>query len=110
MRGCQSTFGRHGTGTLFAVLEVATASVHTRTTTQKPRVEFLEFMDQVVADLPPDRDIHVILDNLKHSQVQRSLARVASECDLPLYADLGQLAEYGGSLVWHLHALRIARC
>ena len=64
MRGCQSTFGRHGTGTLFAVLEVATASVHTRTTTQKPRVEFLEFMDQVVADLSPDRDIHVILDNL----------------------------------------------
>ena len=63
VRGLKSTYKRHGTVNLFAALEVATGAVHGRMTALKRRVEFLEFMDQVVADLPPGRDIHVILDN-----------------------------------------------
>lgn len=63
VRGFKSTYKRHGTLNLFAALEVATGSVHTQTTGQKRRLEFLEFMDRVVADLPPGKEIHVILDN-----------------------------------------------
>jgi transposase len=65
VRGLKSTYKRHGTLNLFAALEVATGAIHTQTTARKRRVEFLAFMDQLVADLPgrPGREIHVILDN-----------------------------------------------
>jgi transposase len=61
--GFKSTYKRHGTLNLFAALEVATGAIHTQTTQQKRRVEFLAFMDQVLAELPDDKEIHVILDN-----------------------------------------------
>jgi len=63
VRGYKSTYKRHGTLNLFAALQVATGAIHARLTTQKRRVEFLEFMDQVVSELPVDAEIHVILDN-----------------------------------------------
>jgi len=65
VRGLKSTYKRHGTLNLFAALEVATGAIHTQTTTRKRRVEFLAFMDQLLADLPvlPGRELHVILDN-----------------------------------------------
>jgi transposase len=63
VRDYKSTYKRHGTLNLFAALEVATGAIHGQSTTLKRRLEFLEFMDQVVADLPADREIHVILDN-----------------------------------------------
>jgi len=65
VRGLKSTYKRHGTVNLFAALEVATGAIHTQTTTRKRRVEFLAFMDQLLAELPlvPGREIHVILDN-----------------------------------------------
>lgn len=63
VRGFKSTYKRHGTLNLFAALEVATGAIHTQTTKLKRRVEFLEFMDKVMADLPPDTEAHVILDN-----------------------------------------------
>jgi transposase len=63
VHGFKSTYKRHGTLNLFAALEVATGAIHTQTTQQKRRPEFLAFMDQVVAGLPDDKAIHVILDN-----------------------------------------------
>ena len=63
VRGWKSTYRRHGTLNLFAALQVATGSVQTETTKRKRRVEFIDFMDHVVADIPEDREIHVILDN-----------------------------------------------
>lgn len=63
VRGFKSTYKRHGTLNLFAALEVATGTVHTQTTAQKRRIEFLEFMDRVVEGLPAGKDLHVILDN-----------------------------------------------
>jgi transposase len=63
VRGLKSTYKRHGTLNLFAALEVATGAIHTQTTQRKRRVEFLEFMDGVLSELPTDREIHVILDN-----------------------------------------------
>jgi len=63
VHGFKSTYKRHGTLNLFAALEVATGAIHTQTTHQKRRTEFLTFMDQVVTGLPNDKEIHVILDN-----------------------------------------------
>jgi transposase len=63
VRGCKSTYKRHGTLNLFAALQVATGEIKTSKTTLKRREEFLQFMDQIVADAPPDRELHVILDN-----------------------------------------------
>ena len=63
VRGFKSTYKRHGTLNLFAALEVATGAIHGKTTRQKKRVDLLAFMDEVVAELPADREIHVILDN-----------------------------------------------
>jgi len=65
VRGFKSTYRRHGTLNLFAALEVATGAIHTETTKLKRRVEFLEFMDRVMAELLTDKEVHVILDNYR---------------------------------------------
>ena len=63
VRGFKSTYKRHGTLNLFAALEVATGAIRTEMTQKKRRLEFLEFMNQVLGDLPQGKEIHVILDN-----------------------------------------------
>ncbi len=63
VRGLKSTYRRNGTLNLFAALNVATGEVRTKTTTTKKRPDFQAFMDEVVRDVPADREIHVILDN-----------------------------------------------
>jgi transposase len=63
VRGLKSTYRRNGTLNLFAALNVATGEVIRKTTKTKTRVDFQAFMNEVVADLPPDQEIHVILDN-----------------------------------------------
>lgn len=63
VRGVAHEYKRHGTTTLFAALNVMTSKVLTKHTTRRRRVEFLSFMNEVVAE-NPDREIHVILDNL----------------------------------------------
>jgi len=63
VRGLKSTYKRHGTLNLFAALEVATGHVKTAITQQKRREDFLQFMDQVVAEAPAHQELHVILDN-----------------------------------------------
>ena len=56
-------YKRHGTTTLFAVLNVATGEIQARHTNRRRRIEFLAFMNQVIAQ-HSGREIHVILDNL----------------------------------------------
>ena len=63
VRALQSTYQRHGTLNLFAALEVASGHVYTQTTEQKKREDFRAFLDAVLADLPGDKEIHVIVDN-----------------------------------------------
>jgi len=64
VRGIKSTYKRHGTVNLFAALEVATGVIRGKTTQTKKRVDFQAFMDDIVAEQPENRQIHVILDNL----------------------------------------------
>lgn len=59
----QSTYKRHGTLNLFAALQVATGQVQRAFTQLKRREQFLQFMDQVVAETAAAQELHVILDN-----------------------------------------------
>ena len=62
-RGLKSRYRRHGVLNLFAALEAATGAIRTQTTQHKHRFEFTTFIDQVLAGLSADREIHVIFDN-----------------------------------------------
>jgi transposase len=61
----KSTYKRNGTRNLFAALEVATGTIHGKTTQAKKRVDFISFMDDVLNELQASETIeyHVILDN-----------------------------------------------
>ena len=62
--GFSHEYLRHGTTTLFAALNVLTGKVAAaRHTKRRRRIEFLEFMNEIVR-LHPDQEIHVILDSL----------------------------------------------
>jgi transposase len=63
VRGLKSTYKRHGTLNLFAALDIATGLIQSKTTVTKKRPDFQEFLDEVVADVPIDREVHIILDN-----------------------------------------------
>jgi transposase len=63
LTGHSHNYKRNGTSTLFAAFEVATGKVKTAHKKRRRRIEFLEFMNQIVAAYP-DTAIHVILDNL----------------------------------------------
>jgi transposase len=63
VRAMKSTYKRNGTLNLFAALEIASGQVYAQTTEQKKREDFRRFLDAVIAELPTDKDIHVILDN-----------------------------------------------
>ena len=60
----KSTYQRQGTLHLFAALEVGTGQVPNQFTASKKREEFGSFLEGVLADQPPDREIHVIVDKL----------------------------------------------
>jgi len=64
LRGFSHEYKRHGTTTLFAALEVATGMVRVGHYLRRRRREFLDFMNQIVAQYPY-QELHVILDNLK---------------------------------------------
>ena len=63
VNGFSHCYKRHGTTTLFAALDVATGQVRTGHYRRRRRREFLDFMNELVA-AHPDREIHVVLDNL----------------------------------------------
>jgi transposase len=70
LHGQAHEYQRHGNSTLFTALNVATGQVKARHTRRRRRVEFLAFMNAVVADYP-DQEIHVVLDNLKTHKPKR---------------------------------------
>jgi integrase len=75
LTGFQHDYTRHGTTTLFAALEVATGLVKGDHYKRLRRVEFLDFMNGIVAG-HPDRQIHVILDNLNTHKPKGRASRV----------------------------------
>jgi transposase len=63
LTGVSHCYKRHGTTTLFAALDVITGKVKAGHYSRRRRREFLGFMNEIVAE-NPDREIHVVLDNL----------------------------------------------
>src|SRR4051794_32944706 len=76
VRALKSTYKRHGTLNLFAALEVGTGQVQTKITDSKKREDFRAFLDGALAAQPPDKEIHVILDNYStHKKYEDWLAK-----------------------------------
>jgi hypothetical protein len=63
LTGHSHDYKRNGTSTLFAAFEVATGKVIAAHKKRRRRVEFLDFMNDIVA-VYADTAIHVVLDNL----------------------------------------------
>jgi transposase len=63
LTGHSHDYRRNGTSTLFASFEVATGKVTVAHKKRRRRVEFLEFMNDIVAAYS-DTAVHVVLDNL----------------------------------------------
>jgi transposase len=75
LTGQSHDYKRHGTTTLFAALDVATGKVLGSHSRRRRRVEFLGFMNRVVAAYP-DCELHVVLDNLNtHKKNERWLKK-----------------------------------
>ena len=106
------TYRRHGTTSLFAALDAQSGQVIGRTYRRHRAIEFRKFLDLIEAAVPPDLDVHLILDNYsthKTPLIHRWLAKRAhaSICmvgqapTLPsaFHADRFFVAQLGGTLV-----------
>jgi hypothetical protein len=70
--------GRHGTTSVFVVLDVATGRVIGELHRRHRSHEFLQFLTTIAAQVSADLDIHLILDNYgthKTPRVRRRFAR-----------------------------------
>jgi transposase len=56
-------YRRHGTASLFAALDVAVGSVIGRCYKRHRAIEFRRFLDEIDANVPPQLDVHLVLDN-----------------------------------------------
>ena len=97
--GHSHDYKRNGTSTLFAAFEVATGKVTAAHKKRRRRIEFLDFMNDIVAAWP-DTAIHVVLDNLNtHKPRNDRWLKLHPNVTLPLHADPGLMAQSGGDLV-----------
>jgi transposase len=72
MIGQSHDYKRNGTTTLFAAFEVGSGEVTGRHYKRRRRIEFLDFMNRVVAQ-HQGKEIHVILDNLSTHKPKRDM-------------------------------------
>ena len=76
-RSWTNEYVRHGTQTLLTALEIATGRVWAEVKQRRTSVNFLQFMNRLVAHYP-QRELHVVLDNLNihnNAAAQRWLGR-----------------------------------
>ena len=67
---------RHGTRSLIAALNIQTGEVRGKTVTRIGGEAFLAFLQEIVESQPPDKEIHVIADNLSSHKTKRVRAFV----------------------------------
>lgn len=76
-QGVTHDYVRHGTTTLFAALNIATGRVIAQCKRRHRHQDFLRFLRHLDANVPPDLDVHLVVDNYathKHARVKRWLA------------------------------------
>jgi len=56
-------YKRHGTTTLFAALDAKTSQVISQFHRRHRSSEFRQFLDAIEAQVPPDLDVHLVMDN-----------------------------------------------
>ena len=56
-------YKRHGTTSLFAALDVKTATIVGKCMPRHRSLEFRKFLDDVERTVPPDPDVHIVMDN-----------------------------------------------
>jgi transposase len=56
-------YRRHGTTSLFAAFNIATGKVIGETHRRHRATEFKNFLDRLEQEVPPDLDVHLVLDN-----------------------------------------------
>jgi transposase len=61
---------RHGTLSLYAALNTRTGEVLGKTSSRHTSGEFVEFLDQIVASQPKEKEIHIIADNLSEHKTK----------------------------------------
>jgi putative transposase len=77
LEGYTHDYLRHGTTTLFAALDVANGDVITQCKKRHRHQEFLQFLRHIDANVLPDLEVHLVIDNYathKHHKVRLWLA------------------------------------
>ena len=70
---------RHGTRSLLAALDTQTGEVRGKTLPRIGGEPFLAFLKEIVASQPPQKEIHVIADNLSSHKTKRVKAELWSK-------------------------------
>ena len=68
---------RHGTLSLYAALDTATGQVLGKTAARHTSAEFIAFMEEVLSSQPPEREVHLIVDNLSAHKTKAVAAFLA---------------------------------
>jgi len=69
---------RHGTSSLFAALDTKTGKIISQLQRRHRSIEFRKFLDTIDANVPPELDVHLVMDNYathKTPAIQRWMAR-----------------------------------
>ena len=78
VEGVTHDYERHGTTTLFAALDIANGQVVTDCKPRHRNQEFLTFLKQIEANVPPELDVYLVMDNYathKHAKVKAWFAQ-----------------------------------
>lgn len=78
IEGVTHDYVRHGPTTLFAALDIESGDVLTQCKPRHRHQEFLQFLKHIDENVPPDLEVHLIVDNYathKHAKVKAWLAK-----------------------------------
>jgi transposase len=103
-------YERNGTCDLFAALDIASGTVITDIRSSHTSDDFIAFLNKVNRNVPPELDVHVVLDNLSAHKTVRPqdpegapLATSPSTLSLPFHADLRVVDEPRRAVVLCTH-------
>ena len=94
---------RHRNTRLFAALAVATGSVIAECKPRSRHQEFLRFLRRIEKEVPPELDVHLIVDNLRHSHARQSPLLVGAAPRFHVHYSLTYASCFdpGCTLVWN---------
>src|SRR5437870_11000229 len=76
---------RHGTLSLYAALETATGEILGKTAARHTSAEFVDFLEQLIATQPAQKQIHIIADNLSAHKTKLVEAFLAQHPNVRLH-------------------------